>query len=71
MDPQSPAPPGRRSFLQYVTFGLGAVASVAAAVPIVGYLLGLRKRPIDWVPLARRPTSSQAKRAWSRSSTSR
>src|SRR5258707_1383054 len=58
MDASSPSPPapaqplpGRRSFLQYLTGGLGAVAALALTVPFVGYLLGLRKRPIDWVGL--------------------
>ncbi len=53
---QVPAPtptvPGRRSFLQWLTFAAGGVASAILGVPIVGYLLGaLRKHPIHWVEL--------------------
>src|SRR5262245_61917002 len=37
---------GRRTFLSWVAVGLGGLATVAAALPFVGYLLG---------PLLRRP----------------
>jgi Rieske Fe-S protein len=44
--------PGRRSFLQWLTYGIGAVAVAALAVPFVGYLLGpFRKKPVKWVTL--------------------
>jgi len=43
--------PGRRTFFKWLTYGLGAVAAVAAGVPFLGYLLGARKAPIKWVPL--------------------
>src|SRR5258708_3486873 len=48
---QAEALPGRRGFFKWLTYGLGAVASVAAGVPFVGYLLGARKAPVKWVPL--------------------
>jgi len=48
---QAEALPGRRRFFQWLTYGLGAVAGVAAGVPFVGYLLGARKAPVEWVPL--------------------
>jgi menaquinol-cytochrome c reductase iron-sulfur subunit len=45
---QNPAPqPGRRHFLRWLTYGLGALASVAVAIPFVGYLFGPRKAPVD------------------------
>jgi Rieske Fe-S protein len=43
--------PERRSFFKWLTYGLGAVAGVAAGVPFVGYLLGAQKAPVKWVPL--------------------
>jgi Rieske Fe-S protein len=51
-----PAPPaeplsGRRTFFHWLTYGLGAVAAAAVAIPFVGYLLGARKAPVDWFPL--------------------
>src|SRR5260370_42661355 len=49
--PKAEAFPGRRRFLQWLTYGLGAVAGVAAGVPFVGYLLGAQKAPVKWVPL--------------------
>jgi len=56
MEPVSHPPPaeplpGRRSFLSWLTYGLGAVAAAAVGLPFVGYLLGARKAPVDWVPL--------------------
>jgi Rieske Fe-S protein len=51
----TPAPaeplPARRTFFRWLTYGLGAVAAALVGVPFVGYLLGARKAPIDWVPL--------------------
>jgi Rieske Fe-S protein len=43
--------PGRRSFLRWLTYGLGAVASAAVVIPFVGYLFGARKAPVIWFPL--------------------
>jgi Rieske Fe-S protein len=48
---QAEALPGRRSFFKWLTYGLGAVAGLAAGVPFLGYLLGARKAPVKWVPL--------------------
>ena len=49
--PQTKPLPGRRSFLRWLTYGLGAVASAAVAVPFLGYLFGARKAPVVWFPL--------------------
>jgi Rieske Fe-S protein len=43
--------PGRRTFLQWLTYALGAGAATVIGLPFVGYLLGTEKRKIDWVPL--------------------
>jgi Rieske Fe-S protein len=42
---------GRRSFLSWVTYGLGAVAAVVLGIPLIGYLFGARKAPVIWWPL--------------------
>jgi menaquinol-cytochrome c reductase iron-sulfur subunit len=39
---------GRRSFLNWLTYGIGAIAAVLVGVPFIGYLLGARKAPIYW-----------------------
>jgi len=52
--PPLPATPrlGRRTFLSWLTYAMGAVATVLVAIPFVGYLLGaLRMRRVAWVPL--------------------
>jgi Rieske Fe-S protein len=60
MAPDSNPPPsehsgdpalGRRSFLGWLTYGLGALAAAAVGLPFVGYLFGARKAPVKWVPL--------------------
>jgi Rieske Fe-S protein len=55
--PQSPGPaeatPPRRSFFRWLTVGTGAIASVFVGIPVVGFLLKPKKRPIEWVPLGR------------------
>src|SRR5437870_2856637 len=44
--------PGRRSFLQWLTFGAGVAAAAVLAVPFVSYLLGaVRKHQVKWVNL--------------------
>jgi Rieske Fe-S protein len=44
--------PRRRTFLQWMTYGTGALATAIVAVPFVGYLFGsLRKHRIEWVKL--------------------
>src|SRR5262245_17465480 len=45
------APLGRRTFFQWLTYGLSAAAAAALSVPLVGYFLGVRKRDVDWVTL--------------------
>src|SRR5262249_14925251 len=56
MATDSPPPPagprpGRRTFLTWLTYGLGAVATAAVGIPFIGYLLGAGKAPVKWVPL--------------------
>ena len=41
----------RRTLFRWLTYGLGAIATVILAIPFAGYILGTRKRPIQWVPL--------------------
>jgi menaquinol-cytochrome c reductase iron-sulfur subunit len=43
--------PGRRTFLGRVTCVLGAVAAAVAGSPCVGYFLGSRRPPVQWVDL--------------------
>src|SRR5262249_54887280 len=45
--PREPLP-RPRSFFGLLTYALGAVAAVAVGLPFVGYLLGVRKAPVDW-----------------------
>jgi Rieske Fe-S protein len=52
--PNSPVPqplPGRRTFLSWLTYGLGAVATLVLGVPFIGYLFGVRKAPVEWLGL--------------------
>ena len=45
-------PPGRRSFLKWLTFTISGVATALLAIPFVGYLFGaLRKHQDEWVKL--------------------
>jgi menaquinol-cytochrome c reductase iron-sulfur subunit len=45
-------PPGRRSFLKWLTFAISGVATALLAIPFVGYLFGaLRKHQDEWVKL--------------------
>src|SRR5689334_8078552 len=62
MDPVSSSPrsapalnpaPGRRSFLGWVTYGLGAVAAAATGLPFIGYVFGARKAPVRWLSVGR------------------
>ncbi len=41
----------RRSFLMWLTGGLGTVAAAAVGIPFIGYLFGARKAPVEWVTL--------------------
>jgi Rieske Fe-S protein len=43
--------PGRRTFFNWLTYGLGAVAAAALAIPFLGYIFGVRKAPVEWQPL--------------------
>jgi Rieske Fe-S protein len=43
--------PARRTFFKQITFVLSAIAALIVGIPFVGYLVGFRKRPVDWVPL--------------------
>ena len=49
MDLGSNAPPestpamGRRSFMAWVTYGLGAIAAAVVSIPFIGYLFGARQ----------------------------
>src|SRR5207249_9663996 len=65
-DPKVAAPavaapqPGRRTFLQWLTYGLGGVAAAVLGIPVVGYFLGVRKQKVHWVnlgPLNRYPVN--------------
>jgi Rieske Fe-S protein len=47
MSPRTP----RRTFFEWITYGLGAVAAVVVGIPLVGYATGIRKKPVAWVPL--------------------
>ena len=41
----------RRTFIQLLTCGVGAIATAALGIPVVGYLFGVREAPIDWQAL--------------------
>src|SRR5271168_3844816 len=41
----------RRTLFRWLTGGLGAVATMILAIPFAGYILGMRKRPAQWVTL--------------------
>jgi Rieske Fe-S protein len=43
--------PERRGFFQWITYGLSGVAALAVGVPLVGYLLGVRRTTPTWVTL--------------------
>jgi Rieske Fe-S protein len=47
----SEAATGRRSFLQWLTYALGAGAAAVLGVPLVGYFFGTEKGKIVWFPL--------------------
>src|SRR5438876_7288942 len=55
-----PPSPGRRTFLQWLTYGLCGVAGAVLGLPVVGYFLGVRKQKVHWVhlgPLSRFPVN--------------
>src|SRR5215813_11717244 len=41
----------RRTFFQWLTLGVSAVAAVILGVPLIGYFFGVRKRDVHWVTL--------------------
>jgi Rieske Fe-S protein len=43
--------PTRRTFFAWLTYGLGAIAAAVVSIPFVGYLLGARKAPEEWLSL--------------------
>jgi Rieske Fe-S protein len=43
--------PGRRGFFRWITYGVGALAALVLGLPLVGYVFGRRKRPVDWISL--------------------
>jgi Rieske Fe-S protein len=43
--------PGRRTFLGWLTYGLGAVAAVLFGIPFLGYLFGAWKKREVWASL--------------------
>jgi Rieske Fe-S protein len=49
--PPPAPPPGRRTFLSWLSYGLGAIAATLVGIPFVGYLFGARRAPVDWVLL--------------------
>src|SRR5262249_20447321 len=49
--PAAPQPPERRTFLQWLTYGLCGAAAAVLGVPVVGYFLGVRKQKVHWVNL--------------------
>jgi menaquinol-cytochrome c reductase iron-sulfur subunit len=49
----SERPSRRQVVFQWATYGLGGLASVIVGLPLVGYLLGSKKRTEHWVPLGR------------------
>jgi len=51
--PCAKEPPDRRTILQWCAFVLGTIASLALALPIVGYLIGtlIRRQADEWIDL--------------------
>jgi len=45
------APTGRRTLFRWLTAGLGIFAAAIVGIPFVGYIVGERRRPVQWVPL--------------------
>jgi len=49
--PALQAPLGRRTFFQWLTYGLSAIAAGVLSMPLIGYFVGVRKRDVHWVSL--------------------
>ena len=47
----TPPPPSRRSFFQWITYGLSGVAALAAGIPVIAYFMGVSKGDASWVVL--------------------
>jgi Rieske Fe-S protein len=45
--------PQRRSLLKWLTWATGAVAAILLGIPLVGYVLGIRKPKTQWVRLGK------------------
>jgi menaquinol-cytochrome c reductase iron-sulfur subunit len=45
--------PARRTFLEWITLGLSALAAAVVGIPFVGYVAGVGKKRIKWVPLGK------------------
>lgn len=43
--------PPRRTFFELIAYLFGAIAAGVVGFPFVGYVVGVRKKPIVWVPL--------------------
>ena len=41
----------RRTLFRWLTYGLGAVTTVILTIPFIGYIVGVRKRPVTWLSL--------------------
>jgi Rieske Fe-S protein len=41
----------RRTFFQWLTYAMSALAAAVLGVPLIAYFLGSRKRDVLWVPL--------------------
>lgn len=41
----------RRTFLQWISYGLLTVAGMLVAVPFIGFIFGARKRDVQWIKL--------------------
>jgi menaquinol-cytochrome c reductase iron-sulfur subunit len=55
-DPTASPPenPSRRNFIfRWATYGLGGLASAVVGLPLVGYFLGSKRQPEQWVGLGR------------------
>jgi menaquinol-cytochrome c reductase iron-sulfur subunit len=52
--PSTPSSPERRTFFHWLTYAVGAAATIVLSVPLVGFMFGaLRKRKEEWIPLGK------------------
>lgn len=49
--PIPPEPTPRRGFFRWITYALGGLASAMVGLPLVGYILGVKREPDRWVDL--------------------